>query len=145
MLDVKYDWLFGKLEPGRYEIIKKVDDFRGTGDFDTYEYHAEFMVWGDGYVTDYGESSIYSRQDMDEAITVILDYFKTFEESGCVLHSIRYAGDSCSGGENIGWMNDLSKDGTVYTQCIEFLSDYHSPKEDAGAWNPDSEYTDWEC
>ena len=43
-LEVQYDWLFGKLEPGEYRIVKQVNDFRGTGDFDTYEYRAEFTL-----------------------------------------------------------------------------------------------------
>ena len=41
-LEVQYDWLFGELEPGEYRIVKQVDDFRKPGDFDTYEYRAEF-------------------------------------------------------------------------------------------------------
>ncbi len=43
-LEVQYDWLFGQLEPGEYRIVKQVNDFRETGDFDTYEYRAEFAV-----------------------------------------------------------------------------------------------------
>ena len=46
-------------------------------------------------------------------------------------------------------MNELAaargQDAT-FTQCIFFESSFHSPKkgEDAGAWNPDEEYTGWQ-
>ena len=31
-----------------------------------------------------------------------------------------------------------------FTQCIMFKSNFHSPKNDGGAWNADEEYTDWQ-
>ena len=30
------------------------------------------------------------------------------------------------------------------TRCIGFFSDFHSPKEDGGVWNPNEEYTGWQ-
>lgn len=42
--DVDWNWLYGVLEPGRYRIIKPVDDFRGTGDFTMYYLGAEFEI-----------------------------------------------------------------------------------------------------
>lgn len=42
--DVDWNWLYGVLEPGRYRILKPVDDFRGTGDFTTYYLGAEFEI-----------------------------------------------------------------------------------------------------
>ena len=145
-LEVRYDWLFGKLEPGEYRIVKQVDDFRGTGDFDTYKYRAEFTVDSDICRIDYGASALYASNDMNQAIAVILDEFSGWEEKGCVLHNIRYTSDDCNSKENLERMNELAQDGTVYTQCIEFVSDYHSPENeaDAGAWNPDFEYEDWQ-
>ena len=32
----------------------------------------------------------------------------------------------------------------TFDQCIMFTSDFHSPKNGGGAWNPDSEYTGWQ-
>ncbi|MCR5136565.1 MAG: hypothetical protein K6C12_05650 [Oscillospiraceae bacterium] len=91
--------------------------------------------------TDYGTSELYSGEDMKAAVALIMKEFDTWE--GCELHSIRYAGDECCTKENIEWMNSL-KEGSKFSQCAEFLSDFHSPKEGGGAWNPDEEYTDWQ-
>lgn len=41
---IDFEWLYGKLEPGRYRIVKTVTDFRGTGDFADYTYIAEFSI-----------------------------------------------------------------------------------------------------
>ena len=111
---------------------------------------------------DYGSSEIYTQKDMDaagrvrsmwslESCVICMDAairkiraeFDTWK--GCELHAIRYAGDECCTEENIRWLNGHTDDGTGFTQCIEFLSDFHSPRkaEEAGAFNPDSEYTDW--
>lgn len=93
-------------------------------------------------VIDYGTSEIYSQDDMDAAIALIREEFGKWDE-GCELHSIRYASDECVTEENLRWMNDLGEDQN-YTQVIEFLSDYHSPVDAVGAWEPDTEYTDWQ-
>ncbi len=94
---------------------------------------------------DYGTSELYSREEMDKAIT---EFKKEFENwDGCVLHSIRYAGDECNSEENIKWVNAL-KEGKNYTQCIEFLTDFHSPTDEEQledtAWEADKEYTDYQ-
>lgn len=91
---------------------------------------------------DYGSSNIYSQSDMDAAIKLIKNEFATWE--GCKLHSIRYTSDECNSEENIKWMNDLGDENTEFTQCIEFVSDFHSPRAGGGAWNADSEYTNWQ-
>ena len=41
---VSFEWLYGKLEPGKYRIVKEITDFRGTGDYIDYTYTAEFDV-----------------------------------------------------------------------------------------------------
>lgn len=41
---IDFEWLYGKLEPGRYRIVKTVTDFRGTGDFTDYAFTAEFRI-----------------------------------------------------------------------------------------------------
>lgn len=49
-------------------------------------------------------------------------------------------------------MNSLREDGSItvtnesaeFTQCIEFVSDFHSPKAGGGAWEMDYEYTAWQ-
>lgn len=94
---------------------------------------------------DYGKSNIYSKSDMDAAIEVIKDEFAAWE--GCELHSISYTSDECNSKENIDWVNSLREDGSItvtnesaeFTQCIEFVSDFHSPKAGGGAWEMDYE------
>ena len=39
---INFEWLYGKLEPGRYRIVKTVMDFRRTGDYTNYVFAAEF-------------------------------------------------------------------------------------------------------
>ena len=95
---------------------------------------------------DYGSSSIYSKEDMDAAIKAIKTVFKDFD--GCELHSISYSSDDqCNTPDNIAWMNELetaNDNKETFDQCIMFTSDFHSPKNGGGAWNPDEEYTGWQ-
>lgn len=93
---------------------------------------------------DYGSSELYTKEDMDEAIKLIQEEFSKWE--GCELHSIAYTSDDDCNEDNIAWMNQLEAEGDAketFTQCIQFKSSFHSPKEGGGAWNPDQEYTDW--
>ena len=41
---IDFEWIYGKLEPGRYRIVKTVMDFGGTGDFTDYTFTAEFSI-----------------------------------------------------------------------------------------------------
>lgn len=41
---INFEWIYGKLEPGRYRIVKTIMDFRGTGDYTDYTYMAEFSI-----------------------------------------------------------------------------------------------------
>ena len=94
---------------------------------------------------DYGSSELYTTEEMDEAIALILEEFNTWE--GCEMHSIRYFSDECNSGEFVAWMNELAEarePGTTFTQCIAFRSDFHSPAEAYGSWEADQEYTNWE-
>ncbi len=63
---------------------------------------------------------------------------------GCELHSISYTSDECNSEKNIEWMNDLGDENAEFTQCIEFVSDFHSPKSGGSAWNADYEYRHWQ-
>lgn len=92
---------------------------------------------------DYGTSSIYTVDDMNAAIALIVNTFSTFE--GCELHSLTYGSDVQSNtAENIAWMNDLetaNDNQQVFTECIMFESSFRSPKNGGGAWNANEEYT----
>ncbi len=41
---INLERVYGKLEPGRYRIVKTVTDFRGTGDYTDYTFTAEFGI-----------------------------------------------------------------------------------------------------
>ncbi len=41
---IDFEWLYGKLEPGRYRIVKTIMDFRGTGEVTDYTFTAEFGI-----------------------------------------------------------------------------------------------------
>lgn len=91
---------------------------------------------------DYGNSSIYTEADMNDAIEVIKKYFNKMK--GCELHSLSYSSDDCNSTENIDWMNDLEEANDtkeVFTQCIMFESSFRSPKKGGGAWEANKEYT----
>ena len=92
-------------------------------------------------VIDYGESALYTQEDLLEAAVQIKCRFAAFE--GCELHTIRYAGDENCTEENLKWLNELNPDG-AYTQLAEFLTDFHSPTEQSGAWEADTEYRDYQ-
>ena len=49
---VDWSWLYGKLDPGEYRIVKDVLDFRGTGDYDKYYLAAVFAVGEQAELTD---------------------------------------------------------------------------------------------
>ena len=88
---------------------------------------------------DYGSSEIYSKEDMDEAITLIKDRFYSWE--GCKLYSIYYTDDSFCQRVDIVYLT-LADDGVVYTECIVFRTRFRSPIFGGGAWNANFEY-DW--
>lgn len=92
---------------------------------------------------DYGTSSLYTETDMDAAIREIKKKFSTFD--GCTLYSLSYTSDEyCNNAETLAWMNELEKandNKEVFTRCISFNSRFRSPRENAGAWQPDEEYT----
>ena len=90
---------------------------------------------------DGGASQLYSQAEIDEALALVDAEFATWE--GCEMHDVRYAGDTCNSEENLQYLNDL-REGKNYAQCIEFLTDFHSPVEAYGAWEADTEYTDWQ-
>ena len=90
---------------------------------------------------DLSGSALYTEAELYDAMLAVKCTFAAFD--GCELHSIRYAGDACNSAENVQWMNELDE-GKGYTQVCELLSDLHSPVEQVGAWEPDTEYTDWQ-
>ena len=92
-------------------------------------------------INPYGESKLCTEKSMDRAIDMILEEFNTWQ--GCEMHSIRFAGDECYSEENLKWLNSLDSE-HEFTECSEFISEFHSPLEQIGAWEPDTEYTGWQ-
>lgn len=137
---------FFAAEEGAYMVKAEVTE-KATGTVELKVQTAEGSIEteADDGMTDYGTSEIYSKEDMDGALEMIMQEFTSW--AGCEMHAIRYAGDECNSAENIQWMNEL-KEGKGYTQCIEFITDFHSPVEDEEvkdtAWEQDKEYLDYQ-
>lgn len=96
---------------------------------------------------DYGTSSIYSEEDMNEAIEIIEDEFSAGSWKGFEVQSISYSSDDKCNPQNIAWMNELAEANHLsneFTQCIMFESDFHTPKDAGGEWNPDTDYEDFQ-
>ena len=91
---------------------------------------------------EYGNSDLYTKEEMDAAVAAIRAEFDTWD--GCELRALRYAGDESASQENLDWMNELRKDGEVFTQCIEFLSDFHTSSEANSDLEADQEYQNWQ-
>ena len=98
-------------------------------------------AFGGKATVDYGTSELYTREELRAAVKQIEGTFESFD--GCEMHTLRYAGDVCNSRDNIQWLNSLDEGGS-YVQVVEFLSDFHSPAQGGGAWEPDKEYTDYQ-
>ena len=90
---------------------------------------------------DYGDSQLYTQEELEEAMIQVKCQFAFFD--GCELHSIRYAGDAGNTEENLAWLKELGEE-EDFVQVAEFLTNFHTPAEAAGAWEPDEEYTDYQ-
>ena len=96
----------------------------------------------------YGNSSVYSQSDMDEAISIIENMFTEKAWKNCELHQITYGGDSECNYENLKWMNELeaANDNQLhFDEVIMFKTDFRSPMFGPGSTlNSNQEYTDFE-
>ena len=93
---------------------------------------------------DYGESALYTKEDMDAAIRVIKEKFRDFK--GCELHRIYFVSDAECKDTNIRWLNELEKANDAkehFTQCILFESDFHTGKKNDDGFTENTEYTHW--
>ncbi len=43
-VEINWEWLYGRLPVGEYRIVKRLIDFRSTGDYDTDSYWADFEI-----------------------------------------------------------------------------------------------------
>lgn len=94
-------------------------------------------------VIEYGESSVYTKEDRMAAVDTILKTFSTWD--GCKLYSLSYSSDAVSmDEENLNWLNELEEandNSEVFTQCIMFESRFRAPKRATGGWTAGEEYT----
>lgn len=90
---------------------------------------------------DFGNSKLYTKEELSDAFVNVKCQMAAWK--GVELTSLKYAGDECSSEENLKWVNSL-EEGTKYTKAIEILSSFRTPKEDAGAFDPDKDYTDYQ-
>ncbi|MBQ7255387.1 MAG: hypothetical protein IJS31_03970 [Oscillospiraceae bacterium] len=88
---------------------------------------------------DYGESEMYTKEQLAEAAKLIEKTIDGFE-GDCELHSLTYLGDERSGAD-LAYIASLGLGD--YNNCMVFGSSFRSPKDGGGAWEPDTEYT-WE-
>ncbi len=95
------------------------------------------------YTVDYGASSIYSREDMEEAVKALVRSFNSWEVK-CTLLSVSYAGDETVTEENLDYCNTMAVDFT-FDKVIVFKTAFRTPEssEDAGAFESDTLYTDY--
>ncbi len=88
-------------------------------------------------ITDWKPSEIYSDEDIQRAITVVKDYFRS-EFDGCTLTSINYPGDNFADEFN-EWAEQYETDDAIVL--------YSSFDVDAsggdGSLNPNSTYSNW--
>ena len=92
-------------------------------------------------VLDYGDSRLFSREELDEAFIRIKCRFASWK--GVELNSLKFAGDECNSEENLEWLNSLEEGGS-YLKAIEVLSSFRTPKEGYGTLEPDRIYNDYQ-
>ncbi|MGN1113703.1 MAG: hypothetical protein ACI4RC_01120 [Oscillospiraceae bacterium] len=89
---------------------------------------------------DFGNSKVYSKDDMESAAEVVMDKFKKDFE-GCTLYSLKYMGDDyCK--EQLSHCKDLDNS-EDFAQCMVFESSFYSSEEGEGL-EADEKYDYWE-
>ena len=134
-------WLYGTLEPGQYRIhVQVLDD-------ETHDASAIFTITDGEYdpSVELGTSKVFSSEERQAAAEMIQQEFAGW--NGCELHQLWYTSDDQCNADNVKWMNELAEGQGLepnFVQCIQFKSNFHSPVEPEGAWEPDKEYMNWE-
>ena len=95
-------------------------------------------------IVDYGDSQIYTDEDIAPAVKLIEDQIGSWE--GAELTSLRYAGDEAVTEENLAWMNELegADAANPFTQVIEFISDFHVGDAGETSFEANHDYTDYQ-
>lgn len=93
------------------------------------------------YAVDYATSEVYTTDDIDAAIDVVMS---TFDEwTGCTMKRIAYTDDNTCA-ENLEYANSLREDSQPeFDQAMVLTSDFHTPSEEEAedtAWEPNTDY-----
>ncbi|MBR5262333.1 MAG: hypothetical protein IKV49_00790 [Clostridia bacterium] len=90
----------------------------------------------------YGVSEKYTKADMNKAVQVVFDEFKTW--FGFELYSISYAGDeACLDEDELDYCNSL-REGAEFVDCIIFYSSFlTSPDAYNEGFNSNDVYNGW--
>ena len=94
--------------------------------------------WNGKVKTDYGKSETFTEEDIAAAAALIKENLAKWE--GSELHKLICVGDESNTKANVAYFNNLYP-GKKYVECIEFLTNFHSPKTDD---TDDEEYVDWQ-
>ena len=93
---------------------------------------------------DYGTSGHFTQEQIDSAMTVVLNRFKRY--LNCELHTLSYSSDEWSEQE-FNYYRHHGKEGVTYVDGMVLLSSFHTPPEEksdhSDGFNPDYEYSGW--
>ena len=122
---IDFEWLYGKLVPGRYQIVKTVMDFRGTGDYTKYVFAAEFDISMEE--AEYSDAGVSMTSQIDISVSSF------WNREGDVLLSAEDAAVVSNLVEGAHWLEGT---GDCLDDCIIFMGgeeiQYHS---DCGTFN----------
>ena len=85
-----------------------------------------------GVEIDYGNSQIFTEDDMKDAIPNILGEFTVMHYEG-TLETLTYAGDEACQGKLLKWKNSKKKRLNKYEECMIFYAD-----AEIDVWNIDA-------
>lgn len=88
-------------------------------------------------VIDYGDSKLYTTEEINKAVGLVKEEFKTLD--GCTLYTLSYAGDEWSEREKN--CRNSGQEETKYVLCIVLNSSFYSPRKGGGGWDANTEYT----
>ena len=94
------------------------------------------------YDVDYGTSDIYSEEDLESAVSTIMDTFNNEWEIKCEMQKVTYLGDEKANSE-LDYCKELDPE---IEECVVFTSNFHIPDTDvqmAGAFEPDTDMSGW--
>ena len=94
------------------------------------------------YEVDYGTSDVYSDEDLESAVSTIMDTFNNEWEIKCEMQKLAYLWDE-KAAEELDYCKELDSE---IEECVVFTSDFHIPDTDAqmaGAFEPDTDMSGW--